>query len=65
VVATRAQPAFEVTAALENLRLGEVLNARDSLCPIRSVLSGARHLSSLQARYIFLPEEIGLEGSTT
>jgi hypothetical protein len=62
VVAARTQPAFEVAAALEDLRLRQILNARDPLCPIRSVLPRRRHLSSLQARHIFFPEEIGLEG---
>jgi len=62
VVAVRAGPAFVVTAAFDDLRLGKVLNARDPLCSIGSVLSGCGHLSSLQAKNFFSPEEIGPKG---
>jgi hypothetical protein len=65
VVATRTRPALEVTTALDELRLGKVLNTRYPLCSIRSVLPGCGHLSSLQARSFFLPEEIGLKGPPT
>jgi hypothetical protein len=61
VVAVRAEPVFVVTAAFDDLRVGKVRNARDPLCSIRSVLPGCGHLSSLQAKNFFSPEEIGSE----
>ncbi len=61
VAAVRAAPVSIVAATLDDLRLGEILNARDPLCSIRSVLPGCGHLSSLQAKNFSSPGEIGLK----
>jgi hypothetical protein len=61
VVAVWARPPSVITAPFDDLRFREILNACDSLCPIRPVLPGCRHLSSLQAKNFFSAGEIGLE----
>ncbi len=61
VVTAGARLALVVTAALDDLRPGKVLYARDPLGSIRSVLSRCGHRSSPQARNGFLPEKIGPE----
>jgi len=58
-VTVRTRPAPVVAAALDELRLREVLNALDPLCSIRTVLPGCGHFSSLQAKNFFSPGEIG------
>ena len=61
VVAVRATPSLVVAAPSDDLRFRQILNAGDPLCPIRPVLPGCRHPSSLQAKNFFSPGEIGME----
>jgi hypothetical protein len=61
VVAVRAGPLPVVAASFDDLRFRQILNACDPLGPIRPVLPGCRHLSSLQEKNFFSPGEIGLE----